>query len=224
MYKKRLHREIKHKKLLIFIAIIIFVFILIDNQIRPLIKSIAANKAQIISTRAINEAVIEELANKNVDYSDLVSISRDSNGKVLSISTNVNKTNVLKSEISIAIQNKISSTQARKVGIPIGTLTGVDILSGRGPDVHLKISLPSSVITEFEGTFTSAGINQTKHEIHLNVHTEIYALIPGYPVTTTVDTNIAVAESIIIGDVPKVFANLDSKDASKIADFAKAAD
>lgn len=202
----------------------IFLFIMIDNQIRPLVKSVAKNKAQIISTRAINEAVIEELSSKNIDYSDLVSIDRDSNGKVLSISTNVNKTNVLKSEISIAIQNKISSTQARNIGIPIGTLTGTEILSGRGPNVHLKISLPSSVVTEFEGTFTSAGINQTKHEIHLNVHTEIHALIPGYPVTTTVDTNVAVAESIIIGDVPKVFANLDANNASKITDFAKFAD
>ena len=205
----------------IVLLLLIGTAIIIDWQIRPLVKSVAANQAQIASTKAINEAVQQELMENQISYDQLVKIERGNDGKVLAVTTDVAKTNLLKASISTDIQEKLSSTKPKSISIPLGTLTGTEILSGRGPMIEMKISLPSSVFTEFKSTFTSAGINQTKHQIHLKVNTEVYALIPGFPTTTTVDTNIIVAETVIVGEVPNVVANLSPANSGAIADFAQ---
>ena len=77
------------------------------------------------------------------------------------------------------------------------------MLNGRGPKIPLKISLSGSVKANFRSLFESGGINQTKHQLYLDVSTNVFALIPGYPTTTTIDTSILVAETVLIGDVPK---------------------
>ena len=217
-YRKNLKPKIK---IMVFLFYLLFFVVLIECQLRPLIKTIAASQAKLISNNAINEAVGEELEKSSVDYSDLVHIERDTGGKVLAISTDMVKMNALKSAVSVAIQNKINNTKEQNTSVPLGTLIGNDFLRGRGPDIPLRISLSGSVYTEFKSTFVAAGINQTRHQIYLNIRTSIYVLIPGYNVSTDIETNIAVAETVIVGEVPEVFANLDSEDTSDISDLAQ---
>ena len=219
MLKKR--RNKSKKRLILGIITIIVTLMLIDIQIRPLVKSVAASQAQIISTKAISEAIEHELARIDIDYSDLVTIQKCEDGSICAISTNVQKTNTLKSAVTLAIEGQISHTTPKTVSIPLGTLTGVELFTGRGPMIKMKISLPSSTITDFRSEFTEAGINQTKHQIYINVHTDVHALIPGYPTNTTVDTDIMVAETIIVGDVPHVFASSSSNNHGTIADLAQ---
>lgn len=207
-------------KIVLVVMIIIGILIAMDFQIRPLVKSIAASQAQIISTKAISDAVQQELSRADIDYSDLVNIQKGPDGNISAISTNIQKANTLKASITLAIESKISHTKPKTVGIPLGTLTGIELFTGHGPNVKMKISLPSSTITDFKSQFCEAGINQTKHQIYINVHTNVYALIPGYPTNTTVDTNIMVAETIIVGNVPNVYAS-SSKNSGSVADFAQ---
>lgn len=110
--------------------------------------------------------------------------------------------------MTTSIQKKISCMPKKDLSIPIGTLTGTEILNGKGPNISLKVSLSGSVLTNFRSIFESAGINQTKHQIYLDIRTEIFALIPGFPATTDVSTSILIAESIFMGDVPTTFAKL----------------
>lgn len=180
--------------------------IIIDLRLRPIIKTVASNKAQTVSIHAINEAVLQELDDSNIKCSDLVVIERADDGKIIALTTNSRLVNQLKSKISVAIQEKLSQSETNEMSIPLGTLFGAEILSGWGPSIPLKISISGSVVTEFTSSFCDAGINQTKHQIYLNIHTKINALVPGYPAATNVDTNIEVAETIIVGNVPNVYA------------------
>lgn len=218
---KRRRSKNKVKLILGIITTTIITLILIDIQIRPLVKSLAASQAQIISTKAISEAIEHELARIDIDYSDLVTIQKGEDGSICAISTNVQKTNTLKSAVTLAIEEQISHTTPKTVSIPLGTLSGLELFTGRGPMIKMKISLPGSTITDFRSEFTEAGINQTKHQIYINVHTNVHALIPGYPTNTTVDTDIMVAETIIVGDVPHVFASSSSNNHGTIADLAQ---
>ena len=175
---------------------------------RPLIKSIAATHAQIISTNAINEAVSNEITNLSIDYNDIINLEKDSNGKIIAINTDMKKVNLLKSTVSIAVQEKITNMGTRQISIPIGTLTGTEIFNGRGPKVPMKISMSGSIIADFRSDFVSAGINQTKHQLYMDISTNVFVVIPGYPVKTAVKTSILIAETVIVGDTPSVFANV----------------
>jgi sporulation protein YunB len=196
----------KKKKTLIISMVILLVLGIIDFRLRPMIKNVAANRAHTISTNAINEAVLKELDDSGLKYSDFVKIERSETGKILALTTDSKLINRLKSRISIAIQDKLSRSEINKISIPLGTLLGAEFCSGMGPLVPLNISISGSVVTEFESKFCDAGINQTKHQIYLNIHTKIGALVPGYSTATDVNTNINIAETIIVGEVPNMYS------------------
>lgn len=198
--------------------IVLSVLIMLDLHLRPVIKSVVANRAQVVSTRAVNDAILQELGELDIKYSDLVTIERSESGKVLALTTNTILMNQLKARFSMAIQDRLSRADVSKINIPLGTLLGAEICSGLGPVLPLKITISGSVTTDFESNFCEAGINQTRHRIYINVHTRIGAIIPGYPTTTNIDTNITVAETIIVGEVPSVYASGD-KDTQKAAEL-----
>lgn len=195
-------------KKIYFITVVFFaILFIIDMRLRPIIKEAIANKAQVMSTHAINDAVLQELDDSNIKYLDLVTIEKSDNGRIIALTTNSQLINRLKAKISVAIQNKLSESDVNKIKMPISSLLGSEFFSGWGPFIPLKISISGSVITEFTSDFCDAGINQTKHQIYINIHTMIGALVPGYTATTNVDTNMTVAETIIVGDVPNVYAS-----------------
>lgn len=178
-------------------------FFLIDCRIRPLITSVAANRAKVVSSAVINEVVLNEISKLDINYSDIISLEKDPCGRICAINTNMKTINSLKTAVCLAVQEKISYIKKDDFNIPLGTLTGTELLNGRGPKIPLKISLSGSVKADFRSCFETGGINQTKHQLYLDVSTNIFALIPGYPTTTSIDTSILVAETVLIGDVPK---------------------
>ena len=180
--------------------------VLLDRQMRPLIKSVVFSQAQTVSTNVINQVVADELSRLDIDYSDIIDIQKDADGKILAVSTDMKKVNSLKSLMTLSIQDKISAMEVQKTKIPLGTFTGTEILNGRGPKIPIDVSMSGSVIMDFKSEFVSAGINQTKHKLYLEVNSEVLAFIPGYPVNTVVKTSILIAETIIVGEVPAVFA------------------
>ena len=194
-------------KVIIVLVVILITGIIIDMQLRPLIKSVASTTACTVSTDVINRVVSEELMNENVEYKDIVNIERAADGKILAINTNAKLANLLKSNISAKVQREISELETRKVLIPLGTLTGTEILNGRGPNIPLKITMSGNIVTELKSNFFSAGINQTNHQIFLNVSTKIFALIPGYPVNTAIETNVLVTETVIVGEIPRYYSD-----------------
>lgn len=207
---RRWRRYGTHRKGKILFAVVLaclFIFIL-DRQLRPVIESITTNEAKIKSTNTINSAIMEDLQKDGVTYSDLITVERGSDGSVLSITTNMVKMNELKSEIIATVQKDLGDNAHLDVGVPLGTLVGGDIFHGRGPNVPLKLTLSGNVTADFESSFESAGINQTRHQIYLKVHTSVYSFLPGFDTTTDVDTNMLVAETVIVGSVPEIFADL----------------
>ncbi|MBW7573456.1 sporulation protein YunB [Caproiciproducens faecalis] len=206
-YGSRSHTRNSWKLLIVIVCFFAFI-ILIDSQFRPIIKSITANQARIKSVDTINNAITQELNKNGITYKDLVTVERDGEGKVLAITTQMIKMNELKSAIIADVQKDIGDDGHLDIGVPLGSLTGGDLLHGWGPKVPLRLTLSGNVNADFKSTFESAGINQTKHQIILNVHTSVYSFLPGFDTTTEVETNVPVAETIIVGEVPQVVANI----------------
>ena len=193
-------------KFIIITALVFIIAVIFDSQMRPLIKSVAKSQAQTFSTNVINQVVLDELSRLDIDYSDIVDIQKDNDGKILAVSTDMKKGNSLKSTVTMSIQDKIATMDKQEVKIPLGTFSGTELLNGHGPKISVRVSMSGGVVTDFKSEFVAAGINQTKHRLYLDVVTDALALIPGYPVDTTVSTSFLIAETIIVGDVPTLFA------------------
>lgn len=60
------------------------------------------------------------------------------------------------------------------------------------------------------GEFSDAGINQTHHKIMLTVALDLVVLLPSGTVTEHVDTDVCVAETVLLGRVPESYTYFNS--------------
>ena len=91
------------------------------------------------------------------------------------------------------------------LSIPLGTLTGSNLLAGRGPHIRVRTQSVGTATARFDNQFSSSGINQTRHRIILDVDVHVSILLPGLTTYTKVSNEISVAETVIVGGVPETY-------------------
>lgn len=203
LYKKRN----KYILFLVLLIIIVFAVIFIFASIRPMIIELAAAETSDVVTLTVNETIADKLASGSIHYSDLVSFEKDDNGKITALMTDMANTNALQAEITNEIILRLADKNETVIAIPIGNFFNSTILSGKGPDIHVNIVSVTNVDAAFENKFSSAGINQTRHQIMLNISIELTILVPGDSASVIVPVEMCVAETIIVGDVPGSYAD-----------------
>ena len=194
-------------RILFVVILLCTIFLFLDWSLRPVVGSMVANQAKIASIEAINESVMQELGSDEVTYGDLIKIERSTSGQILAITTEMTQMNRLKAAIIQRVQGSLGDHI--DTSVPLGTLLGSELLHGRGPAIPVRLTLSGNVTADFKSSFESAGINQTKHCISLRVHTSIYSFLPpAFNGTTEIETDVPIAETIIVGDVPQLMTNL----------------
>ena len=148
------------------------------------------------------------MTEESLRYENLVHLTYSEAGNVTALQTDITSMNILQSNITNRIVQQILTFDNQTVDVPIGTLLGGPFFSGRGPEVEIKIIPASFIETQIVNRFDSAGINQTRHQIFLNVKLTVSAVIPGYSVTSDVNTNVLLAETVIVGAVPEAFTEV----------------
>ena len=78
-----------------------------------------------------------------------------------------------------------------------------------GPQLVVKIIPVGVVTTDYKTEFLSTGINQTRHRIYIEIKSEMTVVAPFTNETVEVVTNVNVAETVLIGNVPETFYNLE---------------
>ena len=207
-------------KIVLVLAGILCSVLLLDLRLRPYIQSISSYQARIYGTRVINDAIYGELAKDNVRYDNLITLTQNAQGEITSLQTDMVALGRLRGRVTDAVLQEIDEMGKQNLYLSLGTLSGVQLLSGRGPDLNLKV-VPSGYMTsEIENRFDSAGINQTRHQIMLKIDMRVLAIIPGYTVSTDVHTEYCLAETVIVGTVPDTFLELaGSGDSREIIDL-----
>ncbi|HIZ19817.1 MAG TPA: sporulation protein YunB [Firmicutes bacterium] len=187
---------------LLFLLCALGLVALTDIRIRPMIKTYGVNQATTTATQAVNTAAQRVLDEMGLQYADLTSVTKDAEGNILSVSTNTANVNRLKSAVGEAVLEELEKQDYQMVKIPLGSIWGGGLLTGRGPKIPVKVPMNSTVTVTFDNTFDSAGINQTRHEITLNVKVTVYAMLPGDSTAVEVETGFTAAETILVGEVP----------------------
>ena len=178
---------------------------LLVAQMQPLIARVAVTRVSNQVNRIISAAVSDAVSMGEVEYERLISFQTDNSGRITAISSNMAEFNRLQCLIDEEILARLSEVSTSTISIPVGTLSGVALLSGRGPSLDVKMQSVGSSVSRFENEFTSAGINQTKHRVVLYVDVGVSVLLPGFRTATQVSGAYVVAETVIVGSVPESY-------------------
>ena len=174
-------------------------------HLKPVMTSMATARVSNLVNRIVSAAVNEAVENGSIDYQNFVIFEKDETGHITALRSNVAEVNRMQGQITDEILHRLSEVATSELEIPLGTLTGSALLAGRGPSLFVRMQAVGSASAAFRNQFTAAGINQTRHQIFLDVDVYMSILLPGMKTSTKVSNEIAVAETVIVGGVPDTY-------------------
>lgn len=194
--------------IIILLSIIVVPFAVIESNLKPTILVVAKAEAEQVAVRAIQDAVNDKVA-KSVEYKDLISIRTDNRGRVVLMQANTIKINSLAAETILDIQKSLSKLEGKVIPIPVGQALKSQLLAAYGPKIKVTLVPIGTVKVKVADDFQQAGINQTRHRLYLNVYSKVKIVIPLVTENIEVAAQVPIAETIIVGEVPQTYLNLD---------------
>ena len=205
---KRYKKPRKKKKLIVFAIVLAAVLIAVlcfQHNVSDILVTLSETRARAIAAEAVNDAVATTLRWNSVDYEGLVHITRDGEGNVLSIEADAQNVNLLaRQTVSLSAAN-LNAACEEGIPVPIGAFTGIEVLSGFGPEVTFRVIPVGMVTAKFSSSFDTAGLNQTVHAIYLNVTAAVSIVMPSGTREVSAETQVLVCESVIVGKVPEAY-------------------
>ena len=174
---RRAHRPRRRWPFLILILAFILAAVPCVLYFRELSGVMAASDAGDLITAAVNEIVLQTMSDPTLDYDYFVDFERDNDGRVAAIITNMARVNTLSARLLNAVV-EASNLGELNLEIPLGNLLGAGVLLGRGPDVPVRVTMLTSSRAGFHNELVSAGINQTKHQVMLELFVDVDVLLP----------------------------------------------
>lgn len=194
------------RKLLRFVILAAIVssllLILFRTKFHGTIRSLAETQVKNTTSDLINDAIDRQIDVGNIQYDRIVYFEKDLNGKITALKTNMSEVNRLKTSILNIINDEILAMDTTDLGIPVGSLLLPEFMAGRGPQIPVQILSISNSDASFESHFTAAGINQTLQKLTMNISVDVAILVLGKAENFTVSSQVVVAETIIVGQVP----------------------
>ncbi len=176
--------------------------------LRQLACDIAISDASDFVTYVINDTVSTRMAEGGYDYNYFVTFERDNKGSITALSTNVSRINEISSEILKEVMD-ISNKGEMDMNIAVGSLFRSSVLFGRGPKIPIKIIMLTTSHADLKNELVASGINQTRHQIILEIVIDVDVVMPGKTASERVIRDVLMAESIIVGPVPETYLNFD---------------
>lgn len=195
----------------IFRIIIVIVLLLASGLIlfrvkyRKSITQLAETQIRNSTSDLINDAIDKQIELGNIQYDRMVFFEKDLNGKITALKTNMTEINRLKTDILSIINDEILALDTSDLGIPVGSLVLPEVMSGKGFQIPVLIHSIRNSDASFSSSFTEAGINQSLHQLTMEVLVDVTVLVMGETVNLTVSSHVVVAETVIVGQVPNTF-------------------
>jgi len=190
---------------IILLITLVVLYFGIRSQYGSVVRSLAETQVQNSTSDLINDAIDQQITSGNIQYDRIVYFEKDLNGKITALKTNMSEVNRLKTSILNTINREILALDTADLGIPIGSLILPEFLSGRGPYIPIHIMSIRNSEATFTSNFSEAGINQTLQQLVMEIRVDVTVLVLGRTDSFTVTSQVVVAETIIVGDVPDTF-------------------
>ena len=169
------------------------------------IRELSETQVRNSTSDLINDAISRQIASGNIRYERIVYFEKDLEGKITALKTNMTEVNRLKTDILNLINDEILALDTTDMAIPVGSLIFPEFFSGRGPGIPIQILSIRNSDGSFKSYFSEAGINQTLQQLTMDVSVDVSVLVLGKTESFTVSSQVVVAETIIVGQVPNTY-------------------
>lgn len=180
-------------------------FFYFRSHYRDVIQELAEIQVKNTTSDLTNEAIAKQIADGIIQYDRIVYFEKDLDGRITALKTNMSEVNRLKTDILNIVNDEILALDSSDIGIPLGSLFLPEILSGKGPAIPVHILSIRNADASFVSHFSQAGINQTLHQVTMQVSIDVAVLVLGRTASFTMTSEVLVAETVLVGDVPDTF-------------------
>ncbi len=170
----------------------------------PVFVSTCNAEVQAVAINAVNNAA-STVITEDISYEELFDIQKDNEGNIVLIQAKSIKINRIARDLALMTQKNLESVEENEIGVPVGTLSGVTMFIGMGPQVKIKIEPIGVANCDFVSEFVAAGINQTVHKIYIDIDVTIMVALPIADITVKTKSEILVCENLLIGRVPTTY-------------------
>lgn len=193
-------------RLLAMLAIVILIgYGMLRSRYRNVIGELAVTQAKNTTSDLTNDAIAKQIADGVIQYDRIVYFEKDLDGRITALKTNMSEVNRLKTDILNIINDEILALDTSDIGIPLGSLFLPELFSGKGPAIPVHILSIRNSDANFSSNFSQAGINQTLHQLIMLVSVDVAILVLGRTESFTITSEVVVAETVIVGNVPNTF-------------------
>ena len=186
-------------------AVGLALFLMFRGKYRTVIQNLAKTQVMNSTSDLTNDAISRQIEEGSIRYDRIVFFEKDVNGKITALKTNIGEINRLKTDILGIINEEILALDTSDIGIPLGSLILPELLSGQGPVIPVRILSIRNSDATFSSDFSQAGINQTIHQVIMEVSVDVAILVLGETDSFTVTSQVVVAQTVIVGEVPDTF-------------------
>ena len=205
--RKKKGKLLRILRILLLVALLMAVlFFLMEKNLETVILDMAYARAEAMAVAYIHRAAESVIG--DATYSEMMDVRTDTNGKITMLEAKATRMNQLANETALQAQAYLEQAEAQSVAIPLGAALKIPFLSALGPRIQVRIVPVSAVSASFSSEFESAGINQTRHKIYLSLHTSVRLVIPSGARQVSLQSQVLIAESIIVGEVPSSYVNV----------------
>jgi len=183
------------------IVVGIFITRNVLKHIIPIINAQCLNQAKNMAIIISNKQATKIM--NDFKYEDLAEIIKTEDGKIQMIKLNVIPANEIITAVTDEIQNELNSNDNIQVSIRLGSIFGIKFFSGIGPKINVRLWMNGNTEASLKSEFKTAGINQTLHQIFLEIKCNIIIYSQYDTISEVVTNKILIAESIIVGEIPK---------------------
>lgn len=180
-------------------------FFWLRSRYESAILELAQTQVKNSTSDLINDAIDKQIEEGNIQYDRIIYFEKDLNGRITALKTNMSEVNRLKTDILNLINDEILALDTSDLGIPLGSFILPEFFAGMGPVIPVRILSIRNSDASFTSFFSEAGINQTLQQLNMEVCVDVSVLVLGKTETFTVSSQVVVAETIIVGEVPNTY-------------------
>jgi len=208
--------------LIIFFTLVAALAVSATMRIRQIFMEYAVNICEDSAMLEINNLMEEEVFSQPEAYENMVILERDSGNRVTALRTDVIAIGRIKARLVNGLFERLEDLEHTTVEVPLGTVFAPNFFTGMGPMLDIGMAGLTQMSAEFVSAFSSAGINQTRHNIIIEIHAGFRVLTPLGGEDREVVTSYPVTDTVIVGTVPERYMYIDDMSGDllgKVSDY-----